>query len=618
MLSYLNTSRPPADSRWQYLFSKSEIGQEPPHFECVEKGSVPVLGEVSDLNEWKNHSEVEEGAEIKSDNGCWIVTARIPLKSFDKLRNLQFVKILEIASSVIQPQLHNTTKAIGLEENVIDQSALDNGGKGVIIGIVDFGCDFAHKHFIKESKRTRIQSIWDQSGDFRQGAPFNYGRLYTKKQINDALNESNPYKKLGYEPAESSHGTHVMDIAAGNGSESHPKGIAPKSKIIFVNLALGDKKLASSNSVTEAVKYIFDEAGNRPCVINLSLGQNGGAHDGTGLVEQSLDKLITASSNRAIVIAAGNSYEDQIHTSGKVEESKYVDIDWKISSVNQSENELEIWYSGNDEFCLEIIYKDGSSIANVPLEKNGFVNCEINDKTSPLAYISHRKHDPKNGDNVIHIFQNPSLEDFGGTWKLRLHGKKINANGEFHAWIERGSFSTFPNGNPDYTIGSISTGFESIVVGSYNATKPNSPISNFSSAGPTRDGREKPDLIAPGHHVYAANSKSGDGVVKQSGTSMAAPVVTGLIAQIFGLAKEKKQDLGSEKIKKILLETATSKEQKWDPRSGKGYLSASAINKFLKEFGVEELSKKRKKKIEEKSHLERSPKQKKKESSNET
>jgi subtilisin family serine protease len=76
-------------------------------------------------------------------------------------------------------------------------------------------------------------------------------------------------------------------------------------------------------------------------------------------------------------------------------------------------------------------------------------------------------------------------------------------------------------------------------------------IARFSSSGPTRDGRAKPDLAAPGTHIYGAASRSpffhADGLCPgtpiyqppgqrlytwSSGTSLAAPNVTGAAALV--------------------------------------------------------------------------------------
>lgn len=69
-----------------------------------------------------------------------------------------------------------------------------------------------------------------------------------------------------------------------------------------------------------------------------------------------------------------------------------------------------------------------------------------------------------------------------------------------------------------------------ITVGSFRPRTTTHQRSDFSSAGPTGDGRAKPDLVAPGGQIASANYLDDDGYVTRSGTSMAAPHVTGAVA----------------------------------------------------------------------------------------
>lgn len=385
-----------------------------------------------------------------------------------------------------------------------------------------------------------------------------------------------------------------MDIAAGSGSfnRENPQGVAPKAELAFVNIAtlqpktvdeLLETTFGDSVRVIEAVKYIFDQAKDKPCVINLSLGTNGGPHDGTNPVEEAFDALLQEKPNRAIVIAASNSYADKIHKTGFVKQGEVTEIKWNIPRFDRTYNEVEIWYSGKDEYEFDIIDDQGKQVTDrLRLNESGLFYGEVRGTMKEIGYVVHKKHDEDNGDNVIHIFQDPRLDVLGGTWSLRVHGKQVTGDGKFHAWIERDDNgpTEFQNDDSLYTLGSISTSHKSIVVGSYDAHRASTPLSYFSSSGPTRDERKKPEVSAPGHAVIAANSTTKNGVIRMSGTSMAAPAVTGLIARIFRMAVKKEKKLSIDDTRKILIDGARKDKNEgkdWHPRYGFGKVSAQSL-----------------------------------------
>jgi subtilisin family serine protease len=61
-------------------------------------------------------------------------------------------------------------------------------------------------------------------------------------------------------------------------------------------------------------------------------------------------------------------------------------------------------------------------------------------------------------------------------------------------------------------------------------------IAITSSQGPTRDGREKPDVAAPGTGIVAAKGFAAEpgAWIEMSGTSMASPHVTGIVGLMLG------------------------------------------------------------------------------------
>ncbi len=99
-----------------------------------------------------------------------------------------------------------------------------------------------------------------------------------------------------------------------------------------------------------------------------------------------------------------------------------------------------------------------------------------------------------------------------------------------------------------------------ITVGSTHRDMPHIyGVSYFSSKGPTGDGRLKPDLVAPGERILSCAagkiSTSGVDYVEDSGTSMAAPHVSGAIAAFLSIRREY---IGqAEEVKRIFMETAT-------------------------------------------------------------
>ena len=325
----------------------------------------------------------------------------------------------------------------------------------------------------------------------------------------------------------------------------------------------------------EALKYIFDKAGSRPCAVNISLGTNGGPHDGTTLVEKGIDSLLSAAPNRAVTIAASNSFDDGIHARGTVPNGGFVDLIWRIPQGDGSDNEFELWYSGNDRIALELLTPTGQSLGRITPGNNGSV--EQNGIVEVFA--ANRTGDPNNNDNMIGIFLDRRAAP--GRWTIRLHGEAI-VSGAFQAWIERDNLSPSsfaPPHDNTHTIGSISCGRLSISVGSYDAHKPELPISWFSSAGPTRDQRQKPEVSGPGHGVLAAHSRTRTGVTTKSGTSMAAPSVAGIIALLLGEAKSRNHDLSAADIRDIVVASARRSPPGgagWNDRYGHGRIDAAA------------------------------------------
>lgn len=557
-----------------------------------EPEEISVVALVSDPGKWESHPSVKPGATLGTTERGSIVTGRLPLDSIEEVRQSGGVVSLK-AAQPLHPLLDATVPEIEAAPDDLPPDLLSSGGSGAIAAFVDSGADFAHANFRRAGGSTRMLALWDQNAPVPQpDSPFGYGRRYGTAQIDAALQQVDPYAALSYDPGSRSHGTHVMDIAAGSGGGVNPSGVAPEADLLFVNPAFSDviwegqdvvgSQFGDSVQMLEALRFIFDEAAGRPCAVNISLGTNGGPHDGSNLVEQGIDAIVEEAPNRAVVIAASNSFGDGIHAAGNVPQGGSTDVSWEGADQDAGQGELELWYSGDDTFELELIAPDGTALGMVPLGSNARAE---DDQGRTVLFISHRAGDPNNGDNVIGMFLEQHVP--GTTWTLRLHGTTVSGGGGFHAWVERndGAQSKFaaPQDN-SHTLGSISCGQKSLVVGSYSAHAAGTPLSVFTSAGPTRDGREKPELSAPGDAVRAASSRTGSGLTRKSGTSMAAPAVTGVVTLMLAEAKARGQDLDADTIRDRVIDTARSDpppEGGWDDRYGNGRVHAAGAVEAL-------------------------------------
>jgi serine protease AprX len=117
----------------------------------------------------------------------------------------------------------------------------------------------------------------------------------------------------------------------------------------------------------------------------------------------------------------------------------------------------------------------------------------------------------------------------------------------------------------DLTINDPGNADLAITVGSTHRDMPHVyGVSYFSSKGPTGDGRMKPDLLAPGEKIVSCAAGNGSPRKKgvrgaryreDSGTSMAAPHVSGVIAAFLSIRREFIKR--PEDVKRIFLSTAT-------------------------------------------------------------
>jgi subtilisin family serine protease len=419
------------------------------------------------------------------------------------------------------------------------------------------------------------------------------------------------------------HATHVASIAGGN------SGVCPTAMIAGVLIALTEREmdrhatLYDSTRLAHAVDYLFalgEHLYRRPIptVINISLGTNGHAHDGTSAICRWIDAALMTP-GRCVCVAAGNAGQQapqfegdlgyltgRIHAAGQIAaRGLETDLEWQVVGngiADVSENELEIWYEAGDEF--EVRLRSPSGVWIGPVKPGTYVeNRRLESET--FVSIYNERYNPANGANRISLFLSPRLKEpvvgiEAGTWIVRLRGVEVR-NGRFDAWIERDdprplgrigevdawrfpSYFTTRSNVDRSSVSSLACGYRVISVGNCEDLAERIHVS--SSQGPTRDGRYKPEIAAPGSDVVAARGFSTDDRqwVAMTGTSMASPYVAGVAAQM--LSREPR--LTATQIVGIMRRTAQplpGSDYTWQDAAGFGRIRPEmCVNEAVRPF----------------------------------
>ena len=552
-----------------------------------------------------------------------LYSVSVPVTQLDDLARHSHVKFVE-SGRRMTPALDTSVPAATVDVVHTPPAGTGLHGSGVVVGVIDMGFDFTLDDFTAPDGTTRIAFLWDQSltprGSESKPAEFDYGVEYTAADIDAARRSTgDPFSLVRHKPDTFAHGTHVTGIAAGNGSSADGAfpggkyiGVADAATLILVQPGIEDtaNTLADSAHVADAVDYIFRRAGqlNMPCVINLSLGQNGGSHDGDSVVERAIDRLLDKT-GRALVVAAGNEHIWRTHASGVLKTTAPTQsLKWRIGippkgfppttgAADGTPNELEIWYSSRDAFAVRVFDPTGNVTSPLAPDNSDKFTLAGGD-----VYVDSERFTALNGDARIYIEISSKTAIQSGTWLVEISAVELRA-GRFDAWIERdqrnalngfADQSSFDDGDFDasMTLGTPATARRAIAVANYNHRL--TEISDSSGRGPTRDRREKPECSAPGTAILSAcalGARSQNGSVApvriaMSGTSMAAPHVTGVLALLFERALALKfPALSAEQARKLII-AATSPAPGiagYDPAWGFGLLDAEAAVRLLEQ-----------------------------------
>lgn len=589
--------------------SESEISKLHPKFRVLFAGTAAETNEMA--------AALAEGA-LQTDEGKLLYGAIVYTTDPNALRTegfqvnaavRDFVTVKATRDDLLRLARHNAVRFIEFAE--VDYPATDVSvpqtgagllhtgflnntqyrGKGAIVVVFDTGIDWKHHDFRdpNDTTKTRILAIWDQIlPDLRVGEKrpegFTYGVEYTKADIENELDgtPANFVRTFDID----GHGTHVAGTAAGNGRALNGKymGMAPEADIIVVKG--GDVSFSRDNQIN-ALAYAAAKATalGKPVVVNMSIGGHSGPHDGTIATEVAVDDLVRTP-GRVVAISAGNDGANSIHIAGSLSPGASATINITVPTYNRLAG------ANNDRFILDVWFNGGPTVTAKITSPTGITYTRDLESAGTLAndadgsiYL-YNWNSSLNGHRNIYL----SVADADsarpprvGTWILEL--SNIFATTSYNGWLASRTVGTtsarLEGGNTQKTVAMPGTAREAITVASYvtkwswpsidgnsyiydPAVNHTQDISTFSSIGPTRDGRQKPDIAAPGQGIAAALSSNANVSIPRidpsgkhyltQGTSMAAPHVAGAAALLLGMYSK----YSSSEIKNLLLNTANS------------------------------------------------------------
>ncbi|MEO5617614.1 MAG: S8 family peptidase [Candidatus Eisenbacteria bacterium] len=437
-------------------------------------------------------------------------------------------------------------------------------GQNVLVGDVDSGIDYGHGDFQDALGNSRLVSVWDQTVAGVNPAAFAYGNECTNAQLTaGTCTQTDPASNGG-------HGSHVMGTAAGDGSQSTTPflyaGMAPRADLCMV------KTNFQTTAILDGVNYIFGRATalGKNAVVNLSLGSHYGPHDGNSPFEAGLTAL--TGPGRVIVKSAGNERSaTNIRHAAVNAAGAGTDVTMLISgSAAGRVIGIDGYYEASEAINVQITTPGGTVIGPLAL---GGINAGYPGAATPNGnvYLENGATTTVTGAREVYIEIGATGTTSNGTWTFRFIPVTLGAtSGRVDLWrffASSGFLGNFVAGaantqmlvsEPGNAVGLITTAAWvskqnwiacTGTLSTFTGTPPPGPLASFSSMGPTRDGRQKPDITAPG--IAIASTKSldytnncpvsgpstiiGDGPnhIVNAGTSMAAPHTSGAVALLM-------------------------------------------------------------------------------------
>ena len=534
-----------------------------------------------------------DGEEVLRQHGCrtyahWgdIYAAAIPKKELTALSLRP--EVTRIESGRVCDALTDTSAVI-LRSDILRfptpyRSAYT--GRGVVVGVMDIGFDLTNPSFYSRDLGTyRVRSFWDML-DFGESPSeedsdglLPIGKAYTSSA--DVLRKAcSSDSRLQY------HGSHTASTATGSGYDSPYIGMAPDADICLVSNAVSSDKELVPDSLWDfygpaadllGFEYIFryaDEV-NKPCVISFSEGSHEDLWGEAQLYSVVLDSLVRP--GRIICAAAGNQSIHGTYMQKPLGQERIATL------IQPTGNTTYVMLRSRGDFrvCLdfmasptETLFSHEVPVGEILATKDsllvdtitaGKLTFELMYGCYPCCYDSTQLVT----DVVITKIGKGSLTSIQMGISVKGEESEVEAFQEVGFFWAQPDYSDYQDAESTHNVHFPGSDPSVVCVGAtsyrqgflnYEGTwikddwGSGGEVGTYSSRGPTLCGNTKPEVLAPGSNIVAAfnsfhREMNPDDYMTdydisrytfggrnyswsvQSGTSMACPMVAGIIAQ---------------------------------------------------------------------------------------
>lgn len=642
LLQLRNTSIPTYNSRLRTFERAKEVQQNV--MAMIEFNGQNALAELE-----------KQGVKVLRVRGN-IAIVTLPTADVERISDLKCVRRMELSRPVYQKMdiVRSVTGIDKIHQGINLPQAYT--GKGVVTGIVDGGIDPNHINFLKPDGTTRFGYLSKITATTTTKQGYLYQNYYPRAVLDtmQQRDDTYPIEEFTTDSYTNFHGTHTLGIMAGGykgnivAAKSDDQDVsynvtvpnlyyggATESEIVASCGDLRDQFIAFG--VDDIINYSkLSGPKRKPCVINLSLGSNVGAHDSTSI----MNRFLALCGKEAIIcVAAGNEADQPIALTAKFDKADstvqtfirpMMEGEYKTPSktyYNLRNGQICAYSNNADEFELQIVVtnaaRDNKVAVRIPVATNtngqpvtyssggeyAITGAVVNSTFAKAfnGYISAASiKDQETGRYYVlaqFLTSDNQTTNKDGNYKLGLiikskkAGQRVDVYGDAQfVYFDDYNQKDWVKGSRNGSISDMACAANVISVGSYNVRNhwpsldgyvygynkkgqnddfPAGEISRFSSYGTLADGRNLPDICAPGASVVSsvntycvtnpsmgytnaalqAKFEQGGKTYfwhQSLGTSMATPVVAGAIA----LWLEANPNLTYKDVVRIIKETA--------------------------------------------------------------